>query len=434
MRKKFVMPGADALRALYPPMSETEKNAVSDTLRSLKDNTEEKPVMKKKLSMGLVLALILILLTCAALAVSGNVFGWFAENRNGSGDGELFKKLDETSTNANETQFVAAATDEPYPAVEFTLSQSYYDGENLYIAYSLKGAQNVFDYSWTPAQDELAQMEKVYVYGATQSQEQEQEGCLCFDDEEFVKRMVADAKQNGSAYCAQYASYLSDGLYVDGTDVYLDLEMSDDKILDDGTLIGVKQFARPLCDEARDKDELTLCAYLYRSATYHYFDGTNWYIRSGESTREPLKVTLERNAYNDVASFPYSVEFDTYTAHGTVTLSALTVRVEAEVTGKNAPLTSADTDKPGDLYDYIVSFDGVEPQPLSGQGWGLGEITSGFVLEYSLPAQKLTRVTLTPCYVALDANGERIYEPKPLEAVTVDLTSVSPTALPHAGE
>ena len=426
MKRKFTMPGQDALQALYPPMSEKDRNAILDTMRSLKNDAEEKSVMKRKLSFGLAWGLILVLLTCAALAVSAGVFGWFA-GESQSGDGELFKKLDETSVQNGQTQTVAASDDAKYPAVEFTLSQSYYDGENLYISYSLKGMASVYDDSWTPDADELAKMEKINVFGVTK----DQEDCVDFGNQAFVEKMAATAKQKGAASCIEYGSYLSDGMYLAGTDVYLDLEMSDEKKLDDGTMIGVKQFARPLCDQARNQDEVTLCAYLYRSATYHYFDGENWYVRYGERTNTPLYATVVRNFYNDVSTFSYNAEFDAYTAHGTVTLSALTLRIDAEVTGKNGPVTSGDTDKPGDLCEYKVSVDNAYLTPLSGQGWGLGETTSGFSLEYAVPDSAFNAVTLTPCYLTLDENGERVYTPRPEEAVTVDMTNITPTALPH---
>ena len=114
MKRKFTMPGQDALQALYPPMSEKDRNAILDTMRSLKNDAEEKSVMKRKLSFGLALGLILVLLTCAALAVSAGVFGWFA-GESQSGDGELFKKLDETSVQNGQTQTVAASDDAKYP-------------------------------------------------------------------------------------------------------------------------------------------------------------------------------------------------------------------------------------------------------------------------------------------------------------------------------
>ena len=195
MKKNVQMPSVEAFRALYVPGTEDFSRRVSDTLASLPDNqTEEKPKMKKKLSFGLVLAIVLVLAACAALALSSNVFGLFADRYSqDSGMGKLLKTLDEHSAQSDMTQRVSAPTDAPFEEAQFTLSQSYYDGENLYLSYTLKAAAHLYDYSWRPTQDDLKDMRKEIVYGANNTGNEP--GMLMMGDEAFVQTMVQTAKE-----------------------------------------------------------------------------------------------------------------------------------------------------------------------------------------------------------------------------------------------
>ncbi len=78
-KKKVDMPSARALRALYPPRDEAFDNAVRKTLASLREDEEAKTKMKRKLSMGVVFALVLTaVLACGGVAAGMGFFGLLA--------------------------------------------------------------------------------------------------------------------------------------------------------------------------------------------------------------------------------------------------------------------------------------------------------------------------------------------------------------------
>lgn len=432
MKKRFEMPSAEAFKALYPQAGERYETAVRNTLRGLDENEEVKPVMKKKLSLGFVLVMILVLLACAALAVSGGAFKWFADLSGDSGTGKLYTKLDENSLPGEGTKEIAAATDSPYQALELSISQSYYDGESLYLAYSMKGAQNVYDYTWLPTSDELSHMEKVNVDGVTK----DQDSALCIDDQAFLNTMVETAKRDGKAGCIQYSSYLSDGVYLAGTDIYLDLEMSDDRFLTDGTLMGVKQFASPLCDEARGKDALSLVFKLYRAPTRHYFDGENWYILWGERTETPMAFTVQRNDYSASVVYPINAESPGYSVSGTATLSSMVLRLDLALQTKTGAPVLPDEWGVGSMTYLNLYMDGVPLEQVDGSGSesGVGTQVCYYQAKYFRPDADAKLLTIVPVYrEATTGDADADFKERAEETITIDLTKLpAPTALPHA--
>ena len=133
-KKPFDMPSAESFRAMYPPQNEAFDNAICGTLSMLEDE-QEVPEMKKKLSVSLAMAIMLMLaLACTAVAASLGVFGEIAGSMMGE---QLLRTLDEKSLAKEQTTVVPA--DGPFEEVTYTISQTYYDGTNLYIAYEATG-------------------------------------------------------------------------------------------------------------------------------------------------------------------------------------------------------------------------------------------------------------------------------------------------------
>lgn len=428
MKKRFQMPSREAFRALYAPGTEDFARRVSDTLASLPDHqTEDQPKMKKKLSLGLVLAIVFVLAACAALALSNNVFGIFADRYNpDSGEAQLLKTLDQSSVVSTKTQTVAAATNQPFEAAAFTLSQSYYDGENLYLGYTLKAPSNIYDYTWRPTEDELGAMEKLIVSGANDEQADGQ-GVVAFGDQAFVDEMVRIAGEQGASGAIVYSTYLGDGVYLSGTTKYLDLIASDDSTLPDGTQIGYKRFQTPLIDEARNQDELSLYTYLYRHPAYHYFDGANWYYKTGERTADPMAFAVPRNAQNTVTDYPFSASFQYYNVTGTVSISGISLIVKLDLAGKNGYVPCLDESSPGAIYDYSVLLHGDELSPIDGGGYGLGTPDCGFEYTFPLPEGGMDELTLLP----LCADESGVFALREEEKIVVSLASPAPTVLPQ---
>ena len=116
---------AKQLQALYPPVPQAFEHTIANTLHDLA-NGKEQPVMKKKISAALVVAIILIILTLsAAIALTqSNLISLMF----GSG-AILPEELEEAITRHGAT----VSTDD----IEVALNEYLYDGEKLHLQWSI---------------------------------------------------------------------------------------------------------------------------------------------------------------------------------------------------------------------------------------------------------------------------------------------------------
>jgi len=123
MRKRNLT--AEEIKALYPPMSNAFDKTVQSTLYDL-EHREGKPVVKKKMSIALIFAVILILITLsAAIALTQSdllrhMFG--SSEQVPQGLAEIVSQPKATVTTAD---------------VALTLNEYLYDGEKLYLNWTL---------------------------------------------------------------------------------------------------------------------------------------------------------------------------------------------------------------------------------------------------------------------------------------------------------
>ena len=152
--KQFKMPSKREFQAMYPPGNDAFDCAVRATLDALPDDSPNRMCVKRKMSVGLAAAVILVLaLTCAAVAAGLGVFGRLAEQTANKGYSELYRALDEKSVNMDETLNTGGQT--------FRLKQAYADENSLFVAYEMTNMRPVVDYTWMPTTEELAQMEQM---------------------------------------------------------------------------------------------------------------------------------------------------------------------------------------------------------------------------------------------------------------------------------
>lgn len=431
--KKHEMPSAEALRALYPSHTETDNSAVRATLAGLFDNEKEKPVMKKKLSAALVCACILLAAACVAIAVSTNVFGLFAEQYGrGSGMGELLTALDDKSAKDGGTQTVAPSSDNRFNQVDFTVEQSFYDGETLFISYSLKNAGEVTDEAYLPAEGDFDKyrLSECAIVGVS-SQEQAEKADLAWmsDDPALNDQLKAIQDKGGKQGLIRYTSYLGDGAYWgEGEDDYINLSMSDEKRLADGTLVGYKRFETPLPDAVRGKEQITIRFSLYRAAQYIYFDGETWFIGSGERTKEALYAAVSRTAAEQTKTYPFSAEFAEYSAEGVVTVSPIEIQLDVQITSNTGePMFEDDEQAAVAFSRYQVYAGGEQLRAFSSEYSGEGLRLSAQTL-YNRPAQMTDSLTLVPVFTdrAKERAGWKGSAERPGEAIVVALPSAAP--------
>ena len=411
MKRKTQWPSQEALRALYPPQDEGYMRAVRLTLANLEGEREVQPRMKKKMTFAVAFAAVLMVaLACTAVAAGMGAFGKVAELWSARGDGAYMASLDEKSVEIGQTQVIAP--DGAYPEVRLTLAQSYYDGENLSISYEATGLGNAIDYAWRPTQEELAQMDDVGVFGLTGD-----EGLDL--DKAFVQAMVDMAAKEGCAGAAVYNTYLGDGVYLAGTDQYLDLSMSEDARLEDGTFVGVREFQTPLPDAARGQDEIAMDVTVYRSVDWHYYDGEHWYYTWDLAGRQKNAVTftVPKNTEETVNTLAAQQAFDGYTVDAQVAVSGLKISATITTTGRRCMAAVWEETKPGDLFDYAIYVNGERAKMISGEGEELEDGRTQLRFEFALPQETLETVSFVPQYIG---EGDEIID-RPEESVTVEM-------------
>ncbi len=404
-KKKTDMPSARALRALYPPADEAFDRAVRQTLASLREDEEAKTTMKRKLSMGVVFALVLtVVLACAAVAAGMGFFGQLAEEYGGTW-ARLFGALEEKSDLNDESLSVEGTEDTHYPKVAFSVPQSYYDGRTLYLTYELQNAASTYDFSWRPAQGELSEM---WTPGEGEP--------LCTGDDALDAALLEAARKDGSAGVVAYQSGIGDGVWLSGTDELLMISESDDRRLEDGTMIGMRKFSE-LPEAARDLDGLSVDFRLNRSRVYVYYDGETMYMKTEPDEEVCLPVTIPRSGADEPRTLHAEREFERYRVAADVTVTELVIRTEVTVTSLTGEPVNGDDIRGGDLSYYTLYLDGQQASGLSGEAGGFGTTVYEEIDEYVRPETMPQEFTLVPA----DWNGEATdREERWEEAITVE--------------
>ncbi len=413
-KKKTDMPSARALRALYPPASEAFDNAIRQTLASLREDEEAKTTMKRKLSMGVVFALVLTaVLACAAVAAGMGFFGQLAEEYGGTW-ARLFGALEEKSDVNDELLSVEGTEDTRYPEVAFSVSQSYYDGRTLYLTYELQNAASTYDFTWRPAREELAGMWMPGIVAAMPGEE----GPTYTGDAALDEALLEAAKKDGSAGVVAYQSGIGDGVWLSRTDELLAMTESDDRRLEDGTIIGMRKFSE-LPEAARDLDGLPIDFKLNRSRMYVYYDGETMYMKTEPDEKVRLPVTIPRSGAEEPRTLHAEREFERYRVAADVTVTELVIRTEVTVTSLTGEPVNGDDIRGGDLSFYTLYLDGQQAEGLSGEASGFGTAVYEEIDEYVRPETMPGELTLVPAYWNEEATDRELrWE----EAVTVEVT------------
>ena len=237
--------------------------AVDAALRQIRER-EERPVMKKKLSIGLLAAIIAILtLTGAALAVGLNLFDLFGRND------ERLARIAPEAELATETPGEVETEEIGKSAVEIV--NAYYDGESLIVAYTVDSAETFEPF--TPTAEEIEKMER-----DDDSYEPYELGPVAPAKQAFI-----DAFHAGEP-CGyvEYSVFPSDYMYAgkDG-EIVLVPRVGDEMTLEDGRKAWLIEFAMPLPEGARNQDELEVHLPVLRFEHRQWFDGKHVYFLNG---------------------------------------------------------------------------------------------------------------------------------------------------------
>ncbi len=247
------------LSGLQP--SAARRARIREAVRTCEQKGE--PLMKKKLSAGLLLSILLLLiLGGVALAAGLNAFDHF---------GRRDVRYSQIASKAAPAQTADAQLNDPLLGqVSARFDSAYYDGLTLSAAIVIEHAAWIERYPPTAA--ELAQMEKL---GDSPF------GMAALDDEtRAIMQEWQAAIESGTPYGWRSVSvYPSDHVTTDdGTDI--PPTSASDDLGENGEYMEMRDFESPLPAELRNLDQITLNCALYYHDTVYYFDGHNFYRSS----------------------------------------------------------------------------------------------------------------------------------------------------------
>lgn len=407
--KRFKMPSQRELRAMYPPQNAEFDEAIRTTIRMLPEGEREETQVKKKLSMGLVMAILMILaLTCAAVAVGMGVFGKMAEQTKDKGYAQLYQTLDEKSVEVGEVQ--TAEKNDDGQKVTFKLAQAYVDGNSLFLSYEASGMQSSVDYSWTPTEEEREKMQQCDTILDADT------GNEIFDE------LMQTWKTEGTDADAVIISHMNSfGVYQAGTDEYWNPRFSDERITADGTAIGIKVFELP--EEALELEILPIEFDVFEERAYYSFEAGHAYEYRGEQKdygRVRIDVPLRQNETQ--ADYRTEKTLNTVQVSADVAVTDATIRTVVRLKSLDGHVFSEESEnwKAGDLAELNLHMDGEEPTPLSGKSSGMETTEYTEEMVYVKPNPLPTQLEWIPSFYAADNNG-RDLEIHPEKAITIEL-------------
>lgn len=276
--------------------------------------TERSNIVKRKMTLSLLAAIItLLILAGAALAVGVNLFDFFGK------DDERLSILAPQSE--LETSVPGTVESDVLGQTRATLNNGYYDGQNLIIAFTLENSECYAPF--TPTEEQLALLEKA-----------NGESNIDYDEnmpgaeagEAFMRAMDAGEPCGFAKYCV----YPSDHCSV-GEDVDLPPWYERSEVQEDNSILYLREFERPLPEKAQNQESLDVHIHLKQMTIYYYFDGKDVYnlYQYGSTTTDvtaaiPRTDAVSRHfsavsAYNGV---PIEIDLDVSAVQATMQISS----------------------------------------------------------------------------------------------------------------
>ena len=265
----------DFIDALGMP-DEGFTNAVDAALRQVKEG-EARPVMKRKMTLTLLAAVLtVIVLTGAALAVGLNLFDHFGRN-----DRRLQVVAPEAALMVNDAVEV---TTDALGVSRARIDSAYYDGQSLIVAYTLDNYQRYEDFEPTGA--ELAEM--------TENRDYLLEA-FGIEGDPAATEALRDAIDRKQPYgVVDYTIAVGDRCSTTGG-VALPLHAVAMEDGEEGLLYCIQEFETPLPESARDLDSLNLTLLVELSTYWYWYDGETCYEKHDEQPLAALTVAVSRS-------------------------------------------------------------------------------------------------------------------------------------------
>ena len=223
---------------------------------------KEEPIMKRKFSVATALVMAVVMLGGTALAagLGLNLF-------------EYFGRMEKDWANIAEqavlgTEAPVLVNHETLGAVEARITNAYYDGQKLLVAYMVQAGQR-FDY-WEPT---AKQKDDLKPMGTPEILREELQDVKASLMAESIRKAVEAGQPIG------FIRRIVRGGDVAANGVTLRPYMGEEETLEDGTYYEIIDYATPLPEGVKDQVSLALRMPLWQETTFCWFDGSSWYGR-----------------------------------------------------------------------------------------------------------------------------------------------------------
>jgi len=354
---------------------------------------ERSPIVKKKLRLSLVAAILALILTGASLAVGINLFEFFGKD---DARLSLLAPQAELATSTPESVETAALG-----TTTASFQNAYYDGESLLVAFTLNNCKRYAPFN--PDPEMLARMEKADDRYFGISYDENQPGS------EHVLAFLMAMQEGKPCGYTQYSIYPSDHCTTaDGTD--LPPWQENHTTLENGSQLFLREFESPLPEGARNRDQLELHIKLWQMPSYFYFDGKDCYELyeknqpAGEITALVPRTSAVTRSYTGIAehnSTPISAE-----------VQASAVRAEAHIKAASAVFQDPGV---GAWFDALLMDENGNILRTNEVDFDTDRAVVRFAGTGALPEQ----LTL---YIGIDCEGEFSKEDFIASAIRINLT------------
>lgn len=257
-------------------------DTIAEVMKMKNEQRKKRGGLTKKAATVLIAAALALALTITGFA-TGYIQSVFIAMKGHSigDDDQKYETIDRLS---DKTEVTRSAALPEMAGSRFTLSQSYYDGENLMLAYSLDALTLPADFDFGPGSANFDKLKSIRTED-TELMLDLKKMLSAEEYAEFERRLATD----GSAGVVFYDVILNDHVKLaDGRDI----GPYNSTTLDGGVYM---EFQTPLAEAARDRDVLDIHIRLNCSTWYFYQDASGGRYYHEPSETEALPFTIPRS-------------------------------------------------------------------------------------------------------------------------------------------
>ena len=343
---------------------------------------KEGKIVKKKLSVSLILVIVLLAVLCmTALAAGLGLFGRLSG---------LFEWADTRLPQIDEAAEEVGASVTTEEGITVTVEQAYYENNRVFVSYRLSGPYHTAEYHEGAPEGE-------------QSWEEELPDTLMKDYYspmgEEGRKMAGFLDGKSQRWVSKRDYFLHDGIFLDSGE-YLDIIGGDFTVDEDGSQIGWKECEIP---EDLVQDTLNFKLVLISGTTLSFQDGTTFRTRGERLPGETdIPFTLTRNT--DFIRYSGSFSNDVYRAEASFELGKIDLKGQIHVFGPAAwQQALVDWESTEDsIWSWNAAVNGEPAEIIDESNWP-GETEGECVFELVLTGIRPGDVlTLFPSYSASD--------------------------------